>query len=127
MLSAVLSYGNMTAAVALLAQVSSIQLNFMEFNDVKKKLMRYNGIIAGLENKILWWHSLTKVEKASQINVNELVNGVENMIAGEQQAWLAAHMKKKESDKNETKKPEQKLKNSSNKSVTTSASESNMA
>ena len=70
---------------------------------------------------------MTKVEKASQINVNELVNGVENMIAGEQQAWLAAHMKKKESDKNETKKPEQKLKNSSNKSVTTSASGSHMA
>ena len=110
MLSAVLSYGNMTAAVALLAQVSSIQLNFMEFNDVKKKLMRYNGIIAGLENKILWWNSLTKVEKASQLNVNKLVNGVEDMIAGEQQAWLAAHMKKKESEENETKKSAPKSK-----------------
>jgi hypothetical protein len=106
MLSAVLSYGNMTAAVALLAQVSSIQLNFMEFNDVKKKLMRYNGIIAGLENKILWWNSLTKVEKASQLTVNELVNGVEEMIAGEQQAWLAAHMKQKDEKNEATKKPE---------------------
>ena len=98
------------AAVALLAQVSSIQLNFMEFNDVKKKLMRYNGIIAGLENKILWWNSLTKVEKASQLTVNKLVNGVEDMIAGEQQAWLAAHMKKKESEENETKKSAPKSK-----------------
>ena len=106
MLSAILSYGNMSAAVALLAQVSSIQLNFMEFNDVKKKLMSYNGIIAGLENKILWWNSLTKVEKASQLTVNELVNGVEEMIAGEQQAWLAAHMKQKDEKNEATKKPE---------------------
>ena len=94
--SAIFAYFEMVSAVALVAQASSIQINFAEFNDIKKKLMRYNGIIAALENQILWWKSLTKVEKASQYNINRLVNGVEEMVAGEQQAWLAAYMKREQ-------------------------------
>ena len=94
--SAIFAYFEMVSAVAIVAQASSVQINFSEFNDIKKKLLRYNGIIAALENQILWWNSLTKVEKASQINVNKLVNGVEETIAGEQQAWLAAYIKEEE-------------------------------
>eukprot|EP00944_MAST-04C_sp_MAST-4C-sp1_P005812 g5812.t1 len=95
--AAVFAYFEMVSAVAIVAQASSVQINFSEFNDIKKKLLRYNGIIAALENQILWWNSLTKVEKASQVNVNKLVNGVEETIAGEQQAWLAAYIKEEES------------------------------
>ena len=98
--AAVFAYFEMVSAVAIVAQASSVQINFSEFNDIKKKLLRYNGIIAALENQILWWNSLTKVEKASQINVNKLVNGVEETIAGEQQAWLAAYIKDEENKHN---------------------------
>lgn len=98
--SAIFAYFEMVSAVAIVAQASSVQINFSEFNDIKKKLLRYNGIIAALENQILWWNSLTKVEKASQINVNKLVNGVEETIAGEQQAWLAAYIKEEENKQN---------------------------
>ena len=98
--SAIFAYFEMVSAVAIVAQASSVQINFSEFNDIKKKLLRYNGIIAALENQILWWNSLTKVEKASQVNVNKLVNGVEETIAGEQQAWLAAYIKDEENKHN---------------------------
>ena len=88
----------------------------------KKKLMRYNGIIAAIENQILWWNSLTKVEKASQYNINRLVNGIEEMVAGEQQAWLAAYMKREE-DADRTKKQKRTPNRGSNSKVVPNPSE----
>ena len=120
--SAIFAYFEMVAAVALIAQASSIQINFAEFNDIKKKLMRYNGIIAAIENQILWWNSLTKVEKASQYNINRLVNGIEEMVAGEQQAWLAAYMKREE-DADRTKKQKRTPNRGSNSKVVPNPSE----
>lgn len=38
-----------------------------------QKVSRYNGIVVALSNILLWWDSMSAVDKASPVNIDLLV------------------------------------------------------
>ena len=38
-----------------------------------QKISRYNGIVVALSNILLWWDSMSAVDKASPVNIDLLV------------------------------------------------------
>ncbi|MAJ97152.1 MAG: hypothetical protein CMI56_00870 [Parcubacteria group bacterium] len=75
--------------VAIISSVLSGTTSLMEFHSTDKKLQRYNATILALEETLLWWRSLTDVERASRKNADALVDLVENTIHNERSSWMA--------------------------------------
>lgn len=71
----------------------------MEFNSTSAKLARYNGIIVALSNLLLWWDSLSLVDKASPVNIDTLVQRGEETLNAERAAWLSAGAPKDDKEK----------------------------
>uniref|UniRef100_A0A7S1HP90 SMODS and SLOG-associating 2TM effector domain-containing protein n=1 Tax=Hemiselmis andersenii TaxID=464988 RepID=A0A7S1HP90_HEMAN len=59
--------------VAILTSVTAGVMSWMEFTSVSKKLSRYNSSVVKLEGIILWWESLSAVDRASVVKIGELV------------------------------------------------------
>jgi hypothetical protein len=68
---------------------------YSEFHGTEKKLLRYSDSIANLDSILLWWRTLTDVEKASIDNRNKLVSSCEQTFQSERQAWVSTSMSNK--------------------------------
>ena len=55
-----------------------------------QKVSRYNGIVVALSNILLWWDSMSSVDKASPVNIDLLVQMGEATLNAERGAWLSA-------------------------------------
>mmetsp|Transcript_46060 Transcript_46060/g.108560 ORF Transcript_46060/g.108560 Transcript_46060/m.108560 type:complete len:91 (-) Transcript_46060:11-283(-) len=87
--------------------ISAAVTGWMEFTSVAEKLSRYNSALVAFRNLLLWWNSLTQVEKASLAVVNNLVGTAENIICNEVNAWAAVQAEgKKEEGEGEEEKEE---------------------
>lgn len=82
----------------------------MEFNSTAAKIARYNGIIVALSNLLLWWDSLSLVDKASPINIDMLVEKGEETLNAERAAWLSAGAPKDDKKGQENEESEEKTK-----------------
>jgi len=77
---------------AILASVAACITAYSEFSDTDKKLLRYSDSINILDSILLWWRTLTNVEKASIRNIDELVDNCEGVFMSERQAWVSTMM-----------------------------------
>jgi len=68
---------------------------YSEFHGTEKKLLRYSDSIANLDSILMWWRTLTDVEKASIDNKNKLVTCCEQIFQSERQAWVSTSMNNK--------------------------------
>ena len=66
---------------------------YAEFHGTEKKLMRFSDSINSIDSILLWWRTLTDVEKASMKNIDELIDSCENIFMSERQAWVSSSMK----------------------------------
>mmetsp|Transcript_22971 Transcript_22971/g.58053 ORF Transcript_22971/g.58053 Transcript_22971/m.58053 type:complete len:625 (-) Transcript_22971:252-2126(-) len=95
--------------VAILTSVTAGVMSWMEFAGVSKKLARYNTSVVKLEGIILWWESLSSVDRASTVKIGELVRSVEQAINAERVSWLSSSQSdKKEGEKEGEVKKEKK-------------------
>jgi len=92
-LSAAVTFFSLTEYVAVIAIVSTSISAYVEFHSTDQKLSRYNSTIAALQNVLVWWSSLTKVEKADTRNISRLVMSCEQIHTGELEAWLSKPQK----------------------------------
>ena len=91
--SAGVTFFSLTEYVAIIAIISTSVSAYMEFHSTDLKLSRYNSTIAALQNLLLWWNSLTKVEKADTRNISHLVLTSEQIHTGELESWLSKPQK----------------------------------
>ncbi|GMI27381.1 hypothetical protein TeGR_g6154, partial [Tetraparma gracilis] len=95
-----LAFMKLSHWAAVPASLAAAVTAFSEFNGTEKKLLRYSDCISGLDSILLWWRTLTDVERAGTSNVTELVQACENVFQSERQAWVSTSMgTKKEKDK----------------------------
>ena len=77
----------------IVSAISAGVAGYLEWSSVGRKVSRYNGSIVEIENLILWWDSMSTVEKGAPHSVNNLVAHGESIINGERGSWLAAPAK----------------------------------
>jgi hypothetical protein len=58
--------------VAIISAVTAAISVWMEFHSTSQKLKRYNTMILGLKNVLLWWDSLNSVDKANPLKSTSL-------------------------------------------------------
>jgi hypothetical protein len=85
---ALISFIGFAPQVSIISSVTAGIASWMEFNSTAAKVARYNGIIVALTNLLLWWDSLSPVDKASPLNINTLVIKAEETLNAERAAWV---------------------------------------
>ena len=94
--SATLSYLSLPAYVAIVSASSTAIGSWIAFQGLEERLTRYSSTVRALEVQISWWHSLSDVDKASVLQITELVQTSEQIITAERMAW---QMSRKEANK----------------------------
>ena len=90
-------YSYIRVVVVATAFGSALQ-SYSEYNDTAKKVERYNRAIAGLENLLTWWESLSRVERGSEHNIAKLVHSGEQCISDERLAWQSTSSNGRDDD-----------------------------
>ena len=96
---AVLAFMGYSSQVAIITAVTSGITAWTEFVSTARKISRYNASVVAIENHVLWWDSLSLVEKASLINVQALTQIGESIINAERNSWMSAPKKDSDSKK----------------------------
>ena len=65
---------------------------WVNFNGTSRKLARYSSLIESVATVVLWWKSLSQVDKANVENVNEFVLACEDIFGRERDAWMSTSM-----------------------------------
>ena len=65
---------------------------WIEYSGVSAKMTRYTNDVIGLQNLLLWWDSISDVEKASASTINHLVETTESLILMEVSARVGDHV-----------------------------------
>ena len=78
-------------STALVAMVTA----YSQFHGTEKKLLRYSDAVASLDSILLWWRTLTDVERASFDAKTELVTNCELIFQNERQGWVTTSMSTK--------------------------------
>ena len=73
----ILAYKQYSSYVSICATTAAAITSWMEYNNITKKIGRYNGTASGLESLVLWWTSIPAVEKSVISNIDILVNLVQ--------------------------------------------------
>merc|ERR1712187_727787 len=61
--------------------------SWSEFADMSRKVQRYTGAIQNIKKLLVWWNTLSDVEKAGTENIASLIEGGEAVISDERVAW----------------------------------------
>jgi hypothetical protein len=85
---ALIAFIGFAPQVAIISSVTAAIASWMEFTTTATKVARYNAIIVALTNLLLWWDSLSLVDKASPLNVDLLVMKAEETLSAERAAWV---------------------------------------
>jgi len=85
----VLSRYNLSSLVTIATAAVFATTSWTEFSDVEHKVERYSRLISGLKDNLLWWDSLTDVQKVSVTNISRFVLRSESIIAEEQTKWMS--------------------------------------
>ena len=85
---ALIAFMGFAPQVAIITSVTAAIASWMEFTTTAAKIARYNGIIVALTNLLLWWDSLSLVDKASPLNIDTLVLKTEETLSAERAAWV---------------------------------------
>ena len=91
----VLAFLSLSKWAAVPAALTAAVAAYSEFHGTEKKLLRYSDSIANLDSVLMWWRTLTDVEKASVENKNKLVSTCEQTFQSERQAWVSTSMSNK--------------------------------
>ena len=78
---ALIAFIGFAPQVAIISSVTAAIASWMEFTTTAAKIARYNGIIVALTNLLLWWDSLSLVDKATPVNVDMLVLKAKELLA----------------------------------------------
>jgi len=68
---------------------SAALTSWQEYTDVSRKVERYTHAAFELQNVLLWWKSLSEVEKASKSTIAQLIHSAEGIISEERLAWVS--------------------------------------
>ena len=79
--SAVLANVKLSNYVAILSGVTCAITGWLEFHNTESRVIELNASIMNLENLVMWWNSLTEIERAVVRNINELIDQGEEYIA----------------------------------------------
>ena len=93
---AILSFLDFSQYVAIITTITSGIVSYLEFHSTGKKLSRYNATVVALESVLIWWYSITSVDKASTANVEQLVSRAEAILNSERGTWLSTAAKSKD-------------------------------
>merc|ERR1711924_330067 len=88
----VLAFLSLSSWAAISVAVATAATAYSKFLDPEKKLRRFSDTIAAIDSILLWWASLTDVEQATQVNINDLVARCEDLFQSERQAWVSTAM-----------------------------------
>lgn len=77
------------------ASVTFVVTSWLEFSGVSKKLSRFSDTIQQIDSICRWWQSLTDVDRANLVNIDELVQELETLFQVERQAWVTTSMTSK--------------------------------
>jgi len=99
--ASVLSYLAMSQTVVTVTALAGGVTAWAEFSDRKSKIERYTGAIVQIRRLLIWWNTLSDVEKAGMNNISTLIDNGEAIISDERVAWRSTASDKKDTNKDE--------------------------
>ncbi len=90
----VLAYRQYSNYVSICATTAAAITSWMEYNNIATKIGRYNSTVSSVESLILWWSSISAVEKSVMSNIDALVKTGEQVyfwVQGKFALFLIAH------------------------------------
>eukprot|EP00802_Teleaulax_amphioxeia_P002218 Tamp_02220.p1 GENE.Tamp_02220~~Tamp_02220.p1 ORF type:complete len:1055 (+),score=171.08 Tamp_02220:1064-4228(+) len=97
--AAIIAYLGFSKYVAILTATTAAVTSWLEFHSTSTKISRYSASILSINNLLLWWDSISDVDKASPANVDHLVSMGEGIVNTERHAWLSTGHSKDKDDK----------------------------
>jgi len=91
----VLALSDKAEWAASLTALAAAMTGWVEFSGYQHKLTRYSNTISEVNSIVLWWRSLTEMEQASPLRINQLIDCCEQAFMNERQAWISTSMVKK--------------------------------
>jgi len=96
--------------VAVAAAGASMVKSWASEFQAEAKVERYSSSIVELEKLLSWWDSLSDVQKASRVQIDELVLLAETVISQEQLSWASAAASQSSEDKGDGEEGKEKEK-----------------
>jgi hypothetical protein len=87
--SMLLTFLDLTPWTAIVTAVSTSVTAWTAFRSTDKKLSRYANTVNACDNVLLWWKSLSDVDKASVVHIEQLIGTCEEIFRNERQAWMS--------------------------------------
>jgi len=82
-----LAYFRKSTWVVVVTALAGTVTSWSEFADMSRKVQRYTGAIQNIKKLLVWWNTLSDVEKAGVENIASLIEGGEAVISEERVAW----------------------------------------
>ena len=91
----ILAFLGLSSWAAISTAITASCTAYAQFQGTEKKLLRYSDGVSGLDSILLWWRSLTDVERASMDAKTQLVTSCESIFQSERQGWVTTNMSQK--------------------------------
>ena len=76
-----------TPWVVVLTSLAATVTSWGEFSNLSQKITRYNNAILSIKKLLIWWETLSGVERAAVENINRLIEAGEGILNNERVAW----------------------------------------
>ena len=80
LMTSILSFLNLTPWAALVVIITASITAYLEFNGTNGKIIRYSSTAHELEELVVWWNTLPKIERNDISNINKLVAICEGLL-----------------------------------------------
>ncbi len=87
--TACVAFWNLSSWSGVISIVTSSLAAYLEYNGTSDKILRYSFTVNELQNLVLWWNTLTPIDKASMSNIDKLVLTCEDLLEKERNAWTS--------------------------------------
>jgi len=89
LLSALLAAINELDWTVIVASITGALAAWQEFTGLAKKLERHSGAATNLAHLLLWWQTLSDVDRKNVRSMDELVERMEGVLSSEHDAWVS--------------------------------------
>ena len=73
--------------MVVLTSLAATVTSWGEFSNLSQKITRYNNAILSIKKLLIWWETLSGVERAAVENINRLIEAGEGILNNERVAW----------------------------------------
>ena len=93
---------------AVVTALASGVTSYLAYHGTTRKITRYSNTVDKISAKLIWWKSLSDVDRSNVSRIHELIAGCEDLFEREREAWLSTSAKKLDAPVDDIIEPQEK-------------------